>query len=162
VKQHARIAFLAAALGVVAAAPAAAAVDCGDPPGAARNVTTIGVPCADARDFARKAAARGVTRSGRIALPGWRAYRARVRRVGADYDVRATRGSKVIRFQYAPGGTASDCDPNYAGACLDPDSPDYDCEGGSGNGPDYTGPVRVVGDDPHGLDRDGDGYACEA
>ena len=53
------------------------------------------------------------------------------------------------------------CDPNYQGACLDPDSPDYDCAGGSGNGPDYTGPVRVVGDDPFGLDRDGDGYACE-
>jgi hypothetical protein len=53
------------------------------------------------------------------------------------------------------------CDPNYDGACLDPDASDYDCEGGSGNGPRYTGPVRVVGDDPFGLDRDGDGYACE-
>ena len=27
----------------------------------------------------------------------------------------------------------------------------------SGDGPDYTGPVRVVGDDPHGLDADGIG-----
>jgi hypothetical protein len=53
------------------------------------------------------------------------------------------------------------CDPNYAGACLDPSSADYDCENGEGNGPDYTGPVRVVGSDPHGLDRDGDGSACE-
>ena len=53
------------------------------------------------------------------------------------------------------------CDPNYAGACLDPGSSDYDCENGRGNGPDYTGPVRVVGSDPHGLDRDGDGSACE-
>ena len=53
------------------------------------------------------------------------------------------------------------CDPNYAGACLDPNASDYDCEGGSGNGPKYTGPVRVVGDDHYGLDRDGDGYACE-
>lgn len=56
---------------------------------------------------------------------------------------------------------SADCDPNYEGACLDPNSPDYDCEGGSGNGPDYTGTVRVVGDDPFDLDRDGDGIACE-
>jgi hypothetical protein len=56
---------------------------------------------------------------------------------------------------------SSNCDPNYTGACLNPNSPDYDCAGGSGNGPDYTGPVRVVGNDHFGLDRDGDGYACE-
>ena len=53
------------------------------------------------------------------------------------------------------------CDPNYSGACLDPNSPDYDCAGGTGNGPDYTGPVEVVGTDHFGLDRDGDGFACE-
>ncbi len=56
----------------------------------------------------------------------------------------------------------SDCDPNYEGQCLDPNSPDYDCEGGSGDGPEYTGPVTVVGDDHFGLDRDGDGSACES
>lgn len=59
------------------------------------------------------------------------------------------------------GNSGSDCDPNYEGACLAPTSPDYDCEGGSGDGPDYTGPVTVVGDDHFGLDRDGDGSACE-
>ena len=53
------------------------------------------------------------------------------------------------------------CDPNYSGACLDPSSPDYDCKGGSGDGPDYTGEVTVVGDDHFALDRDGDGIACE-
>lgn len=143
---------------------AAAVSECGDPPGPARNVTAVGVACADARAFARKAADRGVTRSGTLSLPGWRPYKATVRRSGADYDVRATRGSKVIRFQYRPAGSSgsSECDPNYEGACLDPDSPDYDCAGGSGNGPDYTGPVRVVGDDHFDLDRDGDGEACEA
>jgi hypothetical protein len=56
---------------------------------------------------------------------------------------------------------SDECDPNYEGACLDPNSPDYDCEGGSGDGPDYTGAVTVVGDDPFDLDRDGDGVACE-
>ena len=59
-------------------------------------------------------------------------------------------------------GGGSDCDPNYEGQCLDPNSSDYDCEGGSGDGPDYTGPVTVVGDDHFGLDRDGDGSACES
>jgi hypothetical protein len=53
------------------------------------------------------------------------------------------------------------CHSSYEGACLDPNSYDYDCEGGSGDGPDYTGAVRVVGDDPFALDRDGDGSACE-
>jgi endonuclease YncB( thermonuclease family) len=55
----------------------------------------------------------------------------------------------------------SNCHPSYVGACLDPYASDYDCEGGSGNGPLYTGPVRVVGDDPFGLDADDDGYGCE-
>jgi hypothetical protein len=60
------------------------------------------------------------------------------------------------------GDSTGDCDPNYEGACLDPNSPDYDCEGGSGDGPDYTGPVTVVGDDPYDLDRDGDGVGCDS
>lgn len=57
---------------------------------------------------------------------------------------------------------ASECDPNYTGACLRPDVSDYDCEGGSGNGPYYTGEVTVVGIDHYGLDADGDGIGCEA
>jgi hypothetical protein len=55
----------------------------------------------------------------------------------------------------------SECDPSYSGACLDPYASDYDCEGGSGDGPSYTGAVAVVGDDHYGLDADGDGYGCE-
>ena len=55
----------------------------------------------------------------------------------------------------------SECDPNYSGACLDPYSSDYDCEGGSGNGPDYTGTVSVVGEDHYELDADNDGQGCE-
>jgi hypothetical protein len=38
---------------------------------------------------------------------------------------------------------------------------DYDCEGGSGNGPGYTGYVTVSGPDIYGLDGDGDGAGCE-
>lgn len=56
---------------------------------------------------------------------------------------------------------AQNCHPSYEGACLDPTASDYDCAGGSGDGPLYTGPVRVVGYDEYGLDRDGDGSACE-
>jgi hypothetical protein len=54
----------------------------------------------------------------------------------------------------------STCNPNYSG-CLKPDASDYDCAGGSGNGPYYTGPVRVLGYDQYDLDRDNDGWACE-
>jgi hypothetical protein len=87
-----------------------------------------------------------------------------VRRAGGKYDVRATRGSKVIRFQYPRGGSGGGggCDPNYRGACLRPDVSDYDCAGGSGDGPYYTGYVEVVGNDHYDLDRDGDGVACES
>jgi uncharacterized membrane protein len=54
------------------------------------------------------------------------------------------------------------CHPSYKGACLDPNAYDYDCQGGSGNGPKYTGKVRVVGPDVFGLDRDGDGWGCDS
>lgn len=53
------------------------------------------------------------------------------------------------------------CDPNYAGACLNPSASDYDCEDGSGNGPEYIGEVSVVGVDHFGLDRNGNGIGCE-
>lgn len=56
---------------------------------------------------------------------------------------------------------AQSCDPNYTMACV-PKASDVDCAGGSGNGPAYVrGPVRVVGRDIYGLDRDKDGYSCE-
>jgi hypothetical protein len=50
--------------------------------------------------------------------------------------------------------------------CLDPSAYDYDCEGGSGDGPDYVeGPVTVDWDvpdpDPFELDRDQNGIGCE-
>jgi hypothetical protein len=55
------------------------------------------------------------------------------------------------------------CDPSYKRACLKPNVSDYDCAGGSGNGPYYVqGPITVVGDDHYDLDRDGDGIACES
>jgi endonuclease YncB( thermonuclease family) len=51
--------------------------------------------------------------------------------------------------QQPTGGCTTGYEP-----CLPPGPPDLDCA-------DVGGPVRVTGDDPHALDRDGDGTACE-
>ena len=57
---------------------------------------------------------------------------------------------------------ASNCDPAYPDACLHDGIGDYDCAGGSGNGPNYVaGPIRVLAPDPFGLDSDHDGIGCE-
>jgi hypothetical protein len=56
---------------------------------------------------------------------------------------------------------AKRCHPSYVGACLDPNASDYDCIGGRGNGPKYTGKVKVVGPDVFRLDADHDGWGCE-
>jgi hypothetical protein len=65
------------------------------------------------------------------------------------------------RLTPKPAPLLSNCHPSYKGACLKMGIGDYDCQGGSGNGPNYTGLVRVVGWDEFGLDRDNDGYGCE-
>jgi hypothetical protein len=57
---------------------------------------------------------------------------------------------------------AQQCHPNYD-PCLDPNASDYDCAGGLGDGPKYTGPVTVKGgSDPYDLDRDGNGTGCDS
>ena len=67
----------------------------------------------------------------------------------------------VLTALFPLTASAQGCDPNYAGACV-PVAPDVDCAGGRGNGPAYVqGPVRVVGRDIYGLDRDNDGIGCE-
>jgi PASTA domain len=61
-----------------------------------------------------------------------------------------------------PTTTPAQCDPSYPDVCLDPAVEDYDCAGGSGNGPTYVeGPIRVRPPDPFDLDREGDGWGCE-
>jgi Flp pilus assembly pilin Flp len=50
------------------------------------------------------------------------------------------------------------CDASYDGVCIPPAPPDLDC-------PDIVAlgipmPVKIVGDDPHDLDDNGDGFAC--
>jgi len=46
------------------------------------------------------------------------------------------------------------CDPNYSG-CVPLVSYDLNC-------PDIGFSVQVIGGDPHGFDRDNDGYGCES
>jgi hypothetical protein len=97
--------------------------------------------------------------------------RARVRRRAAEARARRRAASRAAQARARPRAASraakaraaqrQRCDPNYQGACLDPDARDYDCEGGSGDGPKYTGTVRVVGSDPYDLDRDGDGTGCD-
>jgi endonuclease YncB( thermonuclease family) len=53
----------------------------------------------------------------------------------------------------APSGAGS-CAPGY-NPCVPPYPPDLDCA-------DVNGPIYVNGPDPHGLDADGDGVACES
>jgi pyruvate/2-oxoglutarate dehydrogenase complex dihydrolipoamide acyltransferase (E2) component len=57
---------------------------------------------------------------------------------------------------------AKNCDPSYPTLCLDPNGGDYDCAGGSGNGPNYVrGPFKVLPPDRFRLDADHDGTGCE-
>jgi hypothetical protein len=54
------------------------------------------------------------------------------------------------------------CNPSYPDVCLRDGIGDYDCAGGSGNGPNYArGPIRVRAPDPFELDSDHDGWGCE-
>ena len=81
--------------------------------------------------------------------------------------VRAKQGSlvtltvlKVVALP-PPKPQPANCTPGYS-PCLPP-AYDYDCAGGSGDGPRYaSGPVYVTGYDPYDLDADGDGVACES
>lgn len=94
------------------------------------------------------------------------------RRAGADVLPDTTISLVVAKAPPPPPSTAPpappptapprNCHPSYEGECLKVGIGDYDCAGGSGNGPNYAqGTVRVVGPDEFDLDRDGDGWGCE-
>ena len=57
-----------------------------------------------------------------------------------------------------PPTPTTQCDSNYAPACVPPYPPHYDCTELRARG--LALPVGVVGGDPHGLDPDGDGLGC--
>lgn len=87
------------------------------------------------------------------------ALEAREQREAAQEATRLAREEEE-QAEEAEEELASECHPSY-NPCLDPYSSDYDCAGGSGDGPDYTGTVEVIGPDVYGLDDDGDGIGCE-
>jgi hypothetical protein len=76
----------------------------------------------------------------------------------AGTSARPGRVVSLVTAKPAPQ-PSNNCTPGYS-PCLPPAS-DYDCLGGSGDGPEYTGTVRVTGSDPYGLDDDNDGIGCE-
>ena len=53
--------------------------------------------------------------------------------------------------------SGGNCHPAYPGDCIPPAPPDLDC-------PDVARKVRVdhAHGDPHGFDRDGDGFGCDS
>jgi hypothetical protein len=94
-----------------------------------------------------------------------RRARARARRVRAAARREARLEAEAIAAQkeqeQQEQEQAASCHPSYD-PCLDPNASDYDCAGGSGDGPEYTGYVTVTGPDDYGLDSDGDGTGCES
>jgi micrococcal nuclease len=48
------------------------------------------------------------------------------------------------------------CDPSYPDVCIVSPPPDLNCDDVPYND------IKVVGDDPHGFDREGDGIGCES
>jgi resuscitation-promoting factor RpfB len=80
-------------------------------------------------------------------------------------EARPGRTVTIVLAKPAPsgGGGGSNCTPGYS-PCLPLGPSDYDCAGGSGDGPAYTEPgvtYHVTGSDPYGLDADNDGSGCE-
>lgn len=74
--------------------------------------------------------------------------------VAADRGSRPPACARPRGFAAAPAApAAAGCAPGYS-PCVAPGPPDLDCA-------DVGGPVRVTGSDPHRLDGDGDGTACE-
>jgi endonuclease YncB( thermonuclease family) len=65
--------------------------------------------------------------------------------------------SKAVTTTASASSTGVKCDPNYA-RCVPLSPPDLDC-------PDIKrlglAPVKVIGQDAHKLDRDGDGIGCD-
>jgi hypothetical protein len=91
------------------------------------------------------------------------ARRERARRARAVARSRRERRGQIDALAAPPPSEAesgSNCHPSYE-PCLDANAGDYDCDGGSGDGPGYTGTVAVKGPDEYDLDSDADGTGCD-
>lgn len=88
-------------------------------------------------------------------------YRALVEKLQVDNGTCTRDVSPVVTH----GGDGDNCTPGYDPCLVDHGGADYDCYGGSGDGPYYTEPgvvYTVTGSDPYGLDADNDGRGCES
>jgi hypothetical protein len=112
-----------------------------------------------ARQRARASARRRAAHRARVAARQQRRAEVRLQLREEREAEEAEAQEREAEEEVAP--EESECDSNYAGACLSPTAYDYDCADGSGDGPEYTGTVTVVGEDHYGLDADGDGTGCE-
>lgn len=75
----------------------------------------------------------------------------------AAFSVTSTCPTWVMTMQGTATTTGGgDCDDSYPGVCIPPYPPDLDC----GDIPERD--FAVVGSDPHGFDREGDGLGCES
>jgi hypothetical protein len=106
----------------------------------------------------------GLRYAQRIEARNWvAAYR---RYVGGSPPVATASGSGGSGSSgVAPSGSGGggNCTPGYSPCLPYRGGQDYDCYGGSGNGPYFTAPgvtYTVTGSDPYRLDGNGDGKAC--
>lgn len=100
----------------------------------------------------------GTNNGGEVLSPG--TYRIKV--VSVYYGQKVVSAWRNVVLKRKPsggggggGGGGANCTPGYSPCLTYHGGADYDCAGGSGNGPYYTR------SDPYGLDADNDGYGCE-
>ncbi|MDP9341414.1 MAG: excalibur domain-containing protein [Actinomycetota bacterium] len=65
---------------------------------------------------------------------------------------------------HSPAAHQKHCTKGYSPCLRNLHGADYDCYGGSGNGPYYTKSgvaYRVTGSDPYDLDSNNNGQGCE-
>ncbi|MGH3427299.1 MAG: hypothetical protein ACRD3Q_16595 [Terriglobales bacterium] len=104
----------------------------------------------------------GDNNAGAIMEPG--TYRIKVVSVYYGQKVVSPWRTVVLKKKPAPSGGGGNCTPGYLPCLIYHGGADYDCAGGSGNGPYYTKPgvvYRVTGSDPYGLDANHNGLGCE-
>jgi hypothetical protein len=103
----------------------------------------------------------------RISLPNEAGdYRALVKKLALSRHGTCTGDVSPVDTYVADGGGGGgdDCTAGYSPCLVYHGGADYDCYGGTGDGPYYTEPgvtYTVTGSDPYGLDGDNDGRGCE-
>jgi hypothetical protein len=93
-------------------------------------------------------------------------YRALVRKLelGPQRGACTRDVSPVVDIGNGGGDGGDNCTTGYSPCLVYHGGADYDCYGGTGDGPYYTEPgvtYNVTGSDPYGLDADNDGRGCE-